>query len=361
MKSYDAVGCMAWVMDRDGNVVHAWKNHPGLWSDVRRVRRVPGISGDFGPASVHLCANGDLLATFHGFNTFPFAVGMARFDVNSNLLWKKEIFAHHSFCVADDGTIFVPSLDIVDAPVMIGNTDAKIVSESGKVYKDCIRMLDPDGNELGRIPILDALFNSGFNGHLIRENASVVSTEDPTHLNDVQLIGDAADQLDGINAGDLLVSLRNINLIGVLDPKTQRFKWLSCGASVGQHSPRPYKQGFVLLDNLGGDQELGGTQVVYIDYATGMPTTLLPRPGVEMPDSCRTINSGHVDIPWGSKHALVTVTHEGAIWEVDLETGEVEWEYIYAEPGTGGERRMILCSKYVDDLSFLGVETDGDA
>lgn len=354
LKSHWPDGCMAWIVDRDGRVVHFWKNHPELWDDLETVRRVPGISGAISPAGIHLCENGDLLATFHGYNTFPFSVGIARFDRDSRLIWKRELLTHHSFSVAGDGRIFVPALEVVASPLKVGHTNVQIVSESGKVYNDVILELDADGNLLNRIPLLDALHESGYHGHLIRANATTVQSDDPLHLNEALLINRSnARQLPGIQENDLLVSMRNINTIGILDPGTQRFKWMASGVAVGQHSPRIYQRGVLVLDNLGGNRDLGGTQLVHIDFNTRLPRTVFPRADVPLPDLCRTVNSGHLDIDQQEDHALMAVTHEGAIWEVNLGSGEVTWEYIYVHPGGDGTRQKIGSAKYVYDLSFV--------
>ncbi len=347
-------GAMAWIVDRKGEVVHHWKSCSDVWSNLSKVTTVPGVSGKISPAGLHLFPNGDLLATFHGHNTFPFAIGIARFDKNSNLLWKQEVFAHHSFSVAEDGKIYVPSLEVVDSPIQIAKTDSLIESNSGKIYRDLILVLSDSGEVLDRFSVLDALFESGLHGNLLRLNASTLTADDPTHLNDVQVIRQSeAACLPGIAEGDLLVSMRNINTVGILDSRTRRFKWVSSGTLVGQHSPRVYKKGIIAVDNLGGDRQLGGTQLVHVNHATGIPETLFPREGIAMPDLCRTANSGHLELHQNGRLALFSVSHEGAIWEVDLETGKVEWEYIYAEPDGDRNRQMIGPSKYVYDLSFL--------
>lgn len=354
-KSNFPEGVMAWIVDRKGDVVHHWKSQPGLWDNLEKVTRVPGVSGAISPASLHLCENGDLIATYHGHNTFPFGVGIARFDCHSNLIWKKELLTHHSFSVAEDGRIFVPAVEVVDSPIQIAHTESMIYSDSGKILRDLILVLAPNGDVLEQISVLDALFDSGLHGNLLRANASMLTSDDPTHLNDVQLISEAdTAHLPGAAPGDLLVSMRNINAVGLLDPHSRRFKWFSSGTMMGQHSPRVYQHGVVAIDNLGGDRRLGGTQLTHIDFATGLPKTLFPRVGIPMPDLCRTVNSGHLDVHRNRNLALFSVSHEGTIWEIDLETGKVEWEYIYAQPEVEGGRQMIGPTKYVYDLSFLG-------
>jgi hypothetical protein len=351
-------GCLAWLIDRRGDIKHIWKHDPSVWKTLELVTRVPGLSGEAYPVGMHLFDDGGLLVTYHAANTFPFAVGLARFDVHSNLLWKKELFTHHWLTVTPDGRIFVPAVRIVDAPIPIGQTEACITSDGGKVYSDVILILDANGHELDEISMLDALFASGWSGLFTRPDSAAHSadllTDDPLHLNDIQLVSDrcAASQ-PWLSPGDWLVSFRNINTIGILDPVSRRFKWLSSGAVVGQHSPRCLDRGVLVLDNLGGDRRLGGTQLVLIDFDRGLPTRVFPNADVATPDLCRTLNSGHLDVHRDGHHVLMTVTHQGTLWEIDLRTGEVLWEYIYVHPHGNGRRVGIHTAKYAYDPAFL--------
>lgn len=358
LEDYNQAGCLAWLMDRDGKIVHIWKFDPSLWKDLRRVSRVPGLSGEPYPVGMHLFDDGGLLVTYQAINAFPFAVGLARFDANSRLLWKKELLTHHWFSVAPDGRIFVPALRVAESPIPIAGTEASITSEDGKIYSDLILVLDASGNVLDEIPMLDALFASGWGGLLTRPNSPFRSadlpTNDPLHLNDVELVGDQfAKSQPWLSPDDLLVSFRNINAVGILDAESRRFKWLSAGSTIGQHSPRLCDGGVLILDNLGGDKELGGTRLVKIDFERGVPATLFPRPGVTTPDLCRTLNSGHLDVNRDGNRVLMAVAAEGALWEIDLRSGKVLWEYIYVHPNGDGRRVAINTAKYVYHPSFL--------
>lgn len=86
LKDHHPAGCLAWLMDRQGNIKHIWKHYSTLWDDLQHVAQVPTVSGAPYPVGLHLFNNGGLLVTYHAVNTFPYAVGIARFDVNSKLL-----------------------------------------------------------------------------------------------------------------------------------------------------------------------------------------------------------------------------------------------------------------------------------
>lgn len=358
LTDYCETGCLAWLMDRDGKILHTWKYDPTLWDDLQQVTRLPGVSSKPYPVGIHLFDDGGLLVTYQELNTFPYAIGLARFDVNSNVLWKKELLAHHWFSVASDGRIFVPGMRVVDSPIPIAGSKAKIDSSSGKIYSDLVLILDPDGNVLDEISMLDAIFESGWGGLLTSPNEPCRSpglyTDDPLHLNQAQLVGDqVAKSQPWLSPYDLLVSFRNINTVGILDTTSRRFKWLSCGAATGQHSPKFYDDGVLILDNLGGDKESGGTRLVKVGLGRELPVTVFPRPGVPMPDQCCVLTGGHLDVSHDGSRVLMATSGVGTVWEIDPHTGKVLWEYIYVHPNGDGSRQAISTAKYVYTPSFL--------
>ena len=95
--------------------------------------------------------------------------------------------------MADDGRIFVPALRIDSRPFPIAQTEANICCGAGKVYNDTVLILDSDGNKLDEIPMLEALFESGWGGLFTRPDSAVhtadLVTDDPLHLNDVRIAG----------------------------------------------------------------------------------------------------------------------------------------------------------------------------
>lgn len=346
-------GALATLIDRNGRVLHRWANDPQLWSDLQSVSRVPGISGPISPVAVHLFPNGDILATYHGNNTFPFAVGIAKFDKNSKLLWKRENFCHHNFSVASDGTIFIPSLEVVDSPIQIGNTSNSIYSHSGKIYRDQVLHLDPEGNELMRIDLVDALVRSGWGNLFFSGSSLSYASDDPLHLNDVQVVdAQFASQASWLKPGDLIISLRNLNCIAILDTETRLIKWISSGTMLGQHSPRMLGSNILALDNLGGSQDTGCTQLTKISLDRGLAETVFPKSTSVLPESMCTMNSGFIDLSRDGKRALVSLSLSGVVWEVDLESSQVRWEMIAGNPRSSSYRMVVGCAKYVNVSPF---------
>lgn len=348
-------GCLAWLMDRAGEMKHVWHYDPAIWDDLKGVATI-GDKSVIYPIGLHLYEDGGILVSFQGRNCFPYAIGIARFDRDSNLIWKKQSRNHHWFSVGSDGKIYVPSLRVVDSPLLIPGTAASISTASQKLLSDSIMILNPDGSVVDEIPMLEALANSGWIG-LWQGAPQIgdgtpeinVDSDDPTHLNDVRIVTEQLSaELPGVKTGDLLVSFRSLNAVGILDPETRRFKWMSAGATLRQHSPRFYNAGVLMFDNMGGSPVHGGARLLWVDLATRTPKTLFPWEANPIHGPFRTTTAGHIDLDAANDRALVTLTDQGAVWEVDLMSGKVLWEYVYAYDG----ERRLFGAQYVDEVSF---------
>ena len=76
--------------------------------------------------------------------------------------------------------------------------------------------------------------------------------EDPFHANDVEALKlSMAEAFEGAGfvAGDLLISLRELNLVGVIDPRTQVFRWFRHGPWFKQHDPDFQADGTITVDD----------------------------------------------------------------------------------------------------------------
>lgn len=339
-------GCVAWVIDRMGTVRHEWRQPPELWQDLTQVETVPGKSFAY-PVGIELSADGTLLVNYQGRNCFPHGVGLAKLDRNSQVIWAKELLSHHWLTVGADGRIAVPGLKIVDSPVAFADSQVRIVSDKTKVLEDTILILDSEGNLLEEISMLDALAESGYVGLFQGATDLEVNANswDPIHLNDVRFVDSQIAAENRLLAeGDLLVSFRSLNSIGILDAESHRFKWIAAGTTLRQHSPRFYDRGVPVLDNLGGPEHSGGSRLVRVALETGRPESVFPRAGVELPARFETRTAGHIDIHPDGGRALLAVTHQNRVWEIDLVSGEVLWEYWYVHP--------IYTAKYCREIDF---------
>ena len=357
-------GCLAWIVDRDGKVIHHWEaDLDQLWRDVDHwVGRTDAAS--FKWVGTELLKDGSLLVAFHNDRAFPEGAGLAKFDRDGKLVWRsKHPYINHWFTLGPDGTIYAPGHSILETPARIGATRHELICEQVKAQTDHVAILDPNGEVRQRIDVMDLLVANGYAG-LVRLTQDEC---DPFHLNFVQYIdAQMASRLDGIEAGDLLISLRNIYTVLIFSPRTRAIKWIQAGRSIEQHSPRFLPDGsLVMFDNTGGDEQFGGARVLRERVGQVGFSVVAPRRGVPLGTRFTSDYAGHIEVGPNGNRLLVALATTGEILEIDVATGKPLWRYrkIFAAAGYPGaasdERRAVSVeafgASYVDKQTFAPV------
>jgi hypothetical protein len=147
-----------------------------------------------------------------------------------------------------------------------------------------------------------------------------------------------------------LLSMRSLNAVGILDPHTRRFKWMSAGTTVMQHGPLFHDDGVLVFDNRGGSMATGGSRLVQIDLETRGSQVLFPGPAASLPGAFYSGVAGHLDLS-GDGRVLVTLSKAQKVWEINLKTGAVLWEYVCVDP-EHRRRRELLTAEYVRHIDF---------
>lgn len=318
-------GCLAWIMNRRGEVLHTWEADQGaLWADSPHE----GVKdhNKVAPSGLHLYDNGDLLLSFGTRAMFPYGVGMAKFDRDGRLLWKRVNYAHHWFSVAPNGHIFTPAHQIASSPLQLGDTKKDLRCNKGEIYSDVILELDPEGNTRDTIVLLDVLADNGLVG-LVSMGRNPC---DPLHLNYVEYVTeDLAARIPQLAAGDLIVSLRHLNMLAAIDPRTREIKWRQVGRTIEQHSPRLLSDGgLIVFDNYGGEAERGGTRIARVELGSDALSVVYPPQDAAPGTDFFSHFAGVIDLHPDERRALVSVTEQGRILEIDLQSGRVLWEYV---------------------------------
>jgi hypothetical protein len=329
-------GCIAWIMDKEGLVRHVWDIGPELiWENASHIKGFSRAENIYS-VGAHPFANGDLLVVYQGRNTYPYGVGIAKFDKDSNLLWLKGNYAHHWLSVDQDGYIYVPAFNALPAPVQLGQSNLQLECAGGTIQEDVVLVLDPDGNEVDRISILQALVDSDYLGVVFKAIHSDQPLPlsyyicDPTHLNDVRVISkeDAATSAH-LSAGDLLVSLRSNNTLMVISRETRQVTWISTGRTTLQHSPRYMGDNTVLVfDNLGGKASEGGTRLLRLDMDSDATQIIYPQQFGNKTLDVLSANGGQISLSNDRSRALLSLTRQGRTLEVDLASGSLLWEFL---------------------------------
>lgn len=263
-----------------------------------------------------LYPDGDVIANLDG-------RGMVRFDACGRIKWMNEDHTHHSIFADESGTLW--------APIGVGDYNNRAFANT-TFRVDRIASFDPEtGEKLTEIDLVDAMEKSDMIG-LIQN--IYFRRDDVVHLNDVEVLStELAPAFPMFRAGDLLLSMRNLNQLWVIDGATHAIKWVSSGPTLGQHDPDFEPDGTIsVLDNRplveikqpeGYPGAHGGSRILAIDPADGALTTLYES------DARNAFYT-----PYRGKHQrltngnlLIAETDAGRAFEV-TPSGEVVWSYV---------------------------------
>lgn len=281
------------MFDGNGTEVHRWPVHYELFDDQARPQNVM-LHG------MEVFEDGSLVAAFDS----GFAI--ARFDACGEPMWVNNGAYHHSIARDGEGRL----VTWLDNAVAWLDEDTGEVLKTVDIETDMIPAAGGEAMSLFRMRTRMPELPTGKISYL----------DDPWHPNDAEpLRAEMADAFPMFEAGDVLISLRELNLVAVLDPDTARMKWMRQGPWFKQHDP---------------DWEADGTISVF-DNATGEGRSriLRVRPGEE---GVEEVFAGSDAVPFYSwrrgKHQtlpdggiLLTEAEGGRVLEV-TPGGEVAWE-----------------------------------
>jgi hypothetical protein len=191
-------GKATYIIDMDGNVVHRWKQ--------------PALPG----AYAYLTEAGTLLGAFQ--TEIPAGLGLAakgghirELDWKGKLVWEyRDDLQHHDFRRCPNGnTVYVgwELLKRKDQKRVQGGRPG--TEHADGIYGDVLREITPGG---------EIAWEWRVSEHMRIEDyplCSFCDRREMAHANTVFPLKD----------GDFMISLRNINVIAIIDRKTKKFKW----------------------------------------------------------------------------------------------------------------------------------------
>ena len=301
----------AWLMDMDGRVRHAWRfDIAPLLTPAQRARSGSAGAGAGAAADaaakwrrVQVLPDGDLLAVYEG-------LGLLRLDRDSRLRWFHAGGEHHDVSVdPESGEIWA----LAREAHMVWSVDPLHAT-----LEDFVLRLDADGRELWRLSVLDALRDSPWAPLL----GHAPAWGDITHVNTIErLDGRQAARAPAFAAGNLLVSIRELDAVAVIDPRAGRVTWALAGLWDGQHQPTLLDDGHLLVfDNRGA---AGWSRVIELDPLTQEVAWHYdggPDNGFRS-DECGSVQR------LANGNTLVTETDSGRAFEL-TRGGEIVWEFV---------------------------------
>jgi hypothetical protein len=328
--SYYQAGAV--LLDMDGRPLHTWlpKGTNPQWHYVT------------------LGGNGDLLICIED-------TMIMRVDWMSRILWSRPLRAHHEIAVAPNGDIY--TLASEDEKVVIRGLPAPIIN-------DYIVVLAADGGVKKRLSVFDLLKDkvpSGTVGRIYgeimaprdflwkpikrefagRSPMDRLSAFDTLHDNTISL---ADRDIPGVCAkGDVLISAKALDLIGVVDIARGAMRWTwGPGELQGQHDPTFLDNGNILIFDNGTEREYSRL----VEFDPRMRTTVW---------EYHSLHPTLFYTSWGGSaqrlangNTLVTESDDGRVFEITRD-GRIVWEFLNPTKGADGKRSTIYRMTRITD------------
>jgi hypothetical protein len=306
----------------DGTIVARWRaRFHEIFPDPSHMipaTRVPQTNWNTGVHGAIALPDGSIVFNFEG-------MGTAKLDRCGAVVWTVPQMTHHTIERAEGGGFWVPNTRYV--------SEASRFRELTPPYdENTVVKVSEDGAILEEISVLGLIFENDLESLLFAngmQGVHIPDTEDLLHLNDVEeLTSSMAEKFPGLAAGDLLISLRNYNLLMIVDPRTHKVKWHQTGPWLKQHDPDFQPNGRIILFNNNSDGSpagviRGGSNILQIDPSTNEVEVIF---GTGQTQHFYTeIRGQHQVLQNGN--LLITESGAGRAFEVDR-AGEVVWEFV---------------------------------
>ena len=347
----------AHLVNMAGTVLHTWSNTEGQPSAAEKKWAGLWPQLDLGGwHHVELTPAGGLYVIL-GYHM------LLKLDRNSRILWRAPVPAHHDLDIGSDGLLYVliarrAKVRGPQGPMTILDNHIAVLSPDGKLQRSIsiFRSLERDkttAEVLQRkltwaqlhqktnfafyqlvvhlslpkesieqvtkayVSILEGKFKGSK-----RVETFLLANLQPTdilHANSIQVLPRAREGLG--SAGDLLVSIRELDLVVVMDPASGRVKW-SGGPGVvdHQHEPTLLRNGNLLVFDNGPLAKR--SRVLEVDPAA--KEVVWTYQGTPPSSFFSSIGGGCQALPNGN--VLITESVKGRVFEVTRK-GEIVWEF----------------------------------
>ena len=322
------------LIRRDGTLVRKWsldytEHFPD--AETRPCRRATPLRVD-----VH-----GALATPAGEVIFNYEYcGTVKLDACGGLIWRIAKPTHHSLVPARGGGYWLLGRYFWGTDRNPDRFPPFSVSRHNRIMlDDTLLRIGEDGSVIEESSIPVMMRDSGLEAVLTAtgERFEPVSPgrNELVHANKVaELSPEIADAYPLFEAGDLAISMRKLNLVMVVDPKTKRVKWHQTGPWLRPHDPEFRPDGRISVFNNNAyrtaypDAKVDlnspfSTNIMVVDPVSRETEVIFgERPGQEM---LSVIRGQHELLD--EDGMLITEFDGGRVLQVTAE-GEIVWEYI---------------------------------
>lgn len=306
------------IIDMQGLNIHEWNvDWFDIWPDATHIPEADMPKSKPG-THIHgtvLLDSGDLIFNYEH-------LGLVRLDFCGNVVWKLPYRTHHSIYLDEYNTLWVSGQKNHETPLPDFPNYTPIFIEP------IILNISLEGEILSEISIMDLLKDNDLQSLLYISSKKNWSTEisgDALHLNDVEVFPSYMEE--GVfEAGDIMISLRNINTIIIFREKPQKVKYVIIGEFVRQHDPDFIDGNTIsIFDNNNiAPKDYGHQSRILIKSFTDNKTNVYYS-GSEFNPFYTDIAGKHQWLQNGN--LLITEATKGRAFELDR-NGRIVWEYI---------------------------------
>ncbi len=345
------------LMRRNGDVIANWPVvYSDFFPDTSFLARPPANDSLTEIHGAVLNPDGSVVFNFEYF-------GSVKLSRCGEVEWTLEHPTHHSVERAEGGGYWISGRinheDIAaDAfPPFTTNYEGRWPYE-----EDLILKVSEEGEIVMSASVPQIFYDNGLAAVLTATGFSFY--REPTydyellHLNKVgELSSEIADSFGKFEAGDLVISMRNHNLVAVVDPDTWKIRWHQIGPWVRQHDPEFNPDGTITVFNnnayrygLDGQKAKPSypvltSNIIRVDPATGESERIY---GEREGEWFQTHVLGKHDLTPGGG-MIITEYEAGRAFEINAK-GEIVWEFIntYGDDHVTGltEARVFLPSYF---------------
>lgn len=326
MQGWFAEGIELRLVDMVGNVLNRWPvDFFKIWPNPNHIfprKNIPAGRFNYHTQGMWLLPDGSVV-----FNFGP-EKGTVKMDKCGAVQWTVDRMTHHSITPNPDGSFWIPAKgDVREVPdALLYRKDLRdaLMDSSGR-YEDRLLLIGSNGKIEKEFSVLQALIDGGFERELF--NAIMISPLDPTHINDIEVVNlSLARKIGDVQSGDLLISIKHMDMLAILDKSTGRIKWHHVGPWMLQHDPDITDQGTIEVFNNGCKLNFcrtAGSSLLSLDPATRQTSLLYPGPGQE--NFYTDVMGTHQLLANGNR--LIAESNAGRVFEIDAQ-GDTVWEYI---------------------------------
>lgn len=315
------------LVNMEGDLLHDWAvSFNEIWPQAEHLNFQPH-DWDTNIHGMWAQPNGDIIFNFEH-------DGLVSINACSGVNWKHPIESHHVVHRAENGNLWVGD------DLRHDERDERFPWLIPPFHEELLTELTPDGDIIRKLSLLEIIYNSGYEALLVDATdhnpktadgwRGMVTTtrEDITHLNDIEVLSsEVADAFPLFEAGDIMLSLRNLDLILVVDGKTELIKWSMTGPWLLQHDPDFLPDGNIMLfDNRALQRNRLGTHGSRILTVDPVSRDVRVAYQGSTADIFFSSQMGKQQ-PLANGNILIAEPDGGRAFEVTT-NGEISWEYI---------------------------------